>query len=54
MFGRGSAQLPTSKYQVTVRSQGQTSLVSVQDGSGAPAPAKDAQRIVQVLVDELK
>ncbi len=54
LFGRGSQQLPASKYQVAVRSEGQSSIVTVQDGNGAPAPAADAQRIVRVLADELR
>ena len=54
LFGRGSAPLPTSKYQVAVRSEGQSSTVTVQSGDGGPAPTADAQRIVQVLTDELR
>ena len=54
LFGRGSAPLPTSQYQVAVRSAGQTSTVTVQAGDGAAAPSADAQRIVRVLADELK
>lgn len=54
MFGRASTQLPTTKYQIAVRSEAQSSLVSVLDGSGQPAPAADAQRIVTVLAQELK
>ena len=34
--------------------QTQGSLVSVLDTKGAPAPAKESQRIIQVLADELK
>ena len=54
LFGRGSAQLPTQQYQVVVRTEGQSSQVSVLDRAGAAAPAADAQRIVKVLADELK
>ena len=54
MFGRGSQQLPTSQYQIAVRSEGQNSQVTVLDRNGAPAPTADAQRIVKVLADELR
>ena len=54
LFGRGSQQLPTSQYQIAVRSEGQGSQVTVLDSQGAPAPAADAQRIVKLLADELK
>jgi len=54
LFGAGSKQLPTSQYQIAVRSQGQASSVTVLDDHGGPAPAADAQRIVKVLADELK
>ncbi len=54
LFGRGSQPLPTSKYQVAVQSEGQSSTVTVRDGTGAPAPSADAQRIVKLLADELR
>lgn len=54
LFGRGSAPLPTQQFQVVVRTEGQSSQVSVLDRAGAAAPAADAQRIVKVLADELK
>lgn len=54
LMGRGSQPLPTQQYQIAVRSQAQTSTVTVLTGQGAPAPAADAQRILQVLLDELK
>ncbi len=54
LFGRGSAPLPTSQYQIQVRGQDGRSLVSVQDSKGSAAPTADAQRITQVLADELK
>ncbi len=54
LFGRSSPTLPTSQYQIVVRSEGQSSQVTVLDSQGAPAPAADAQRIVKVLADELK
>ncbi|HOB66553.1 outer membrane protein assembly factor BamC [Ottowia sp.] len=54
LIGRTSQQLPTSQYQVAVRTQGQSTLVTVQDRAGAQASGADGQRIVQVLADELK
>ncbi len=54
LFGAASPRLPTSKYQIAVRTEGQTSTVSVLDSQGAPAPAADSQRIVKVLAEELK
>ena len=54
LIGRSSQQLPTSKYQVKVRTEGQRSVVTVLDNAGAPATSADAQRIVKVLADELK
>ncbi|MFD1710939.1 outer membrane protein assembly factor BamC [Ottowia sp. GY511] len=54
LFGGASKQLPTTKYQIVVRGQGQGSVVNVMDGNGAPAPQADAQRIMRVLADELK
>ena len=54
LFGGASKPLPTTKYQVVVRADGQHSLVNVLTDTGAPAPAADAQRIVKVLADELR
>ena len=54
LFGGASKQLPTTKYQIVVRGQGQASVVNLLDGNGGPAPVVDSQRIMQVLADELK
>jgi outer membrane protein assembly factor BamC len=54
LIGRTSQQLPTSQYQIAVRTEGTTSHVTVLDSNGAAAPAADTQRIVTVLADELK
>ncbi len=55
LFGRGQAstQAPV-KYRVAVRSQGESTTVSVLDANGAPDASPSAQRIVQVLADDLK
>ena len=54
-FGGGKNEEATpNRYRVVVTSAGAQSTVSVQDANGAPAPAASAQRIVKVLVDDLK
>jgi outer membrane protein assembly factor BamC len=55
VFGRGqaSAQAPL-KYRIAVRSQGDSTTVSVLDANGTPEASASAQRIVQVLADDLK
>jgi outer membrane protein assembly factor BamC len=46
---------PPIKYRINVKNQGESStLVSVLDANGAPGAAADAQRIVQVIADDLK
>jgi outer membrane protein assembly factor BamC len=42
------------KYQVSVRSQGDTSTVTVLDTGGAPDKSDSAQRIVKVIAEDLK
>jgi outer membrane protein assembly factor BamC len=54
LFGGASQQLPTAKYQIVVRSEGQNSTVTVLNDKGGPADSGDAQRIVKVLADELR
>ena len=54
IFGRGTPPVPTTRYQVAVRSAAAVSTITVLDERGAPAPTNEAQRIVQVLADELK
>jgi outer membrane protein assembly factor BamC len=54
LFGGASQQLPTAKYQIVVRSEGQSSTVTVLNDKGGPAASADAQRIVKVLADELR
>jgi len=50
---RAQAAAP-ERYRIVVRSSQEQSLVSVLDAQGQPAPAALAQRIVQVLADDLK
>ncbi len=42
------------RYQVNVKSEGNNSTVSVRDANGAPENGEAGQRIVKLLVDELK
>ena len=42
------------QYQITVRSEGNQSQVTVQDAKGQPETTQAAQRIVRVIADDLK
>ncbi|MDP9902793.1 outer membrane protein assembly factor BamC [Variovorax ginsengisoli] len=42
------------KYRIQVKSQGETSTVSVLNEAGAPVVGENAQRIVKVIADDLK
>ena len=53
MFSRTSTEQPL-KYRITVKGEGQTTTVAVLNSSGAPEASQDAQRIVQVIADDLK
>jgi outer membrane protein assembly factor BamC len=43
-----------SRYRVSVKADGATSTVSVLDAKGAPENGEAGQRIVALLVDDLK
>lgn len=49
--GKGEAPL---KFRVLVKSQGEQSTVSVLNEAGAPETSANAQRIVQVIADDMK
>lgn len=52
-----SGSTPTAaplKYRIAVKSQGESTVVSVLNGQGAPEASANAQRIVQVIADDLK
>lgn len=53
MFGSGSAPLPTRQYQIQVRSLDPGAWVTVHNEQNQAAEPADAQRILQVLHDEL-
>ena len=42
------------KYRINVKSQGESTTVSVLNANGAPESSANAQRIVQVIADDLK
>lgn len=54
LFGGSKADSTPQKFKVSVVSQNNASLVSVQNADGSPAAAADAQRIVKVLAEDLK
>lgn len=57
LMGKTSAPLPTARYQVAVKTDADnTSTVTVLTDNGKPTPPNsgDAQRIIKVLVNELK
>ncbi|MBT2324450.1 outer membrane protein assembly factor BamC [Variovorax paradoxus] len=51
--GSGKTDAPL-KYRIMVKGQGETSTVAVLNESGAPETSANAQRIVQVIADDLK
>ena len=54
VFGSSKAATPPLKYRIVVRSEGNASVVSVLDASGAPENSDNAARIVRVIADDLK
>jgi outer membrane protein assembly factor BamC len=53
LFSREKAEAPL-KYRIALKSEGQSTTVSVLNASGAPETSANAQRIVQVIADDLK
>jgi len=51
--GREKAVTPI-KYRIALRSQGESTTVSVLNAEGAPEASANAQRIVQVIADDLR
>ncbi|WP_279343622.1 outer membrane protein assembly factor BamC [Variovorax terrae] len=49
-----SPTTPPLKYRIKVQSQGNASTVAVLNATGAPETSANAQRIVQVIADDLK
>lgn len=54
IFGGGTPVKPPVKYRIALRSQGESTTVSVLDARGVPEASASAQRIVQVIADDLK
>jgi len=53
LFSSSKAEAPL-KFRIVVKGQGETSTVTVLNASGAPDTTANAQRIVQVIADDLK
>jgi outer membrane protein assembly factor BamC len=53
LFSRERAEQPL-KFRINVKSQGEATTVSVLNEQGAPETSANAQRIVQVIADDLK
>ena len=54
LFSSSSAATPPLKYRIVVRSQGESTTVSVLNAAGAPDTSANAERIVRVITDDLK
>jgi outer membrane protein assembly factor BamC len=54
LFSGKPKAVEAAKYQVSLRSQGDTTTVSVLDVNGTPDKSDSAQRIVTVIADDLK
>ena len=54
LFGNTPGSNAPLKYRIVVRSQNDASVVSVQNATGAPDTSANAQRIVNVIVEDLK
>ncbi len=54
LFSGSEASVPPLKYRITVKSQGNATTVGVLNAQGAAEASANAQRIVQVIADDLK
>lgn len=54
LFSGSASSLPPLKYRIAVKSEGEKTTVSVLSAQGAPESSANAQRIVQVIADDLK
>jgi len=54
LFSGAAPTVAPLKYRIAVKSQGESTVVSVLNGQGAPEASANAQRIVQVIADDLK
>jgi outer membrane protein assembly factor BamC len=54
LFSSKPKQAGAAKYQVSLRSQGESTTVSVLDAGGVPDKSESAQRIVNVIAEDLR
>ncbi len=54
IFSSAAPSTPPIKYRITLKSQGNTTTVSVLNAQGAPESSANAQLIVKVIADDLK
>ena len=54
LFSGSSATAAPLKYRIAVKSEGEATVVSVLNAQGAAESSSNAQRIVQVIADDLK
>ncbi len=54
LFSGSKAAVPPLKYRIVVKSQDESTTVSVLNAQGTPESSANAQRIVQVIADDLK
>ena len=53
-LGQAGKSDPPLKFRIQVKSQGEATTVAVLNDTGAPETSANAQRIVQVIADDLK
>ncbi|MEO7887632.1 MAG: outer membrane protein assembly factor BamC [Polaromonas sp.] len=54
LFSGAPPAVPPLKYRIVVKGQGESTTVSVLNAQGAPEASANAQRIVQVIADDLR
>ena len=54
LFSRDEKAVPPLKYRINLKSQGESTTVSILNAAGTPEASANAQRIVQVIADDLK
>jgi outer membrane protein assembly factor BamC len=54
LFGGSGSDAAPLKFRITLRSQGESTTVSVLNAAGAAESSTNAQRIVKVLADDLR
>ena len=54
LFGSSEKPEQPLKYRINLRTEGERTLVSVLNANGAPEASENAQRIVQVIAEDLR